>query len=63
MDKMLGSGRQGKVYLTYEIINEESDHFSVENPLACKLIEREQLSANAQNQVANEIENLQFVRS
>ena len=47
MDKVLGSGHQGKVYLAYEQSSQEECGYRTDKSLACKLIEREKLSAKA----------------
>ena len=47
MDKVLGSGHQGKVFLAYELASQEQCGYNSVKPLACKLIEREKLSEKA----------------
>ena len=47
LDKMLGSGHYGKVYLAYEFSKTDENKILVDKPLACKMIEREKLSPNA----------------
>ena len=63
MGKPLGSGHYGKVYLAYEYSKVEEGKLILEKPLACKIIEREKLSATAKKQVQNEVENLAQIRS
>jgi len=51
LDRLLGSGHYGKVYLSYEISQKDDKNLITDKPLACKIIEREKLSATAQRQV------------
>jgi hypothetical protein len=44
---LLGSGHYGKVYLAYEFEQENPNRLKTSKPLACKVIEREKLSAQA----------------
>ncbi|CDW82064.1 protein kinase domain containing protein [Stylonychia lemnae] len=63
LDKLLGSGHYGKVYLSYEISQTDDKSLLMNKPLACKIIEREKLSATAHKQVQNEVEVLSEVKS
>lgn len=44
LNKLLGSGHYGKVYLAYEIDPKDDKKLLNHKPLACKVIEREKLS-------------------
>jgi len=48
LNKLLGSGHYGKVYLAYELDPENENRLLTKKPLACKVIEREKLSHTAQ---------------
>ena len=41
MNKLLGSGHYGKVYLAYELSKDGENKIILDKPLACKIIERE----------------------
>ncbi len=48
LNKLLGSGHYGKVYLAYELDPSDDKKLLNHKPLACKVIEREKLSQTAQ---------------
>ncbi len=75
LDHVLGSGQYGTVYLAFKILKIDSSlsakhstylsgiKLEMEKPLACKIIEREELSSQARRMVENELDNLSRVKS
>ena len=47
MNKLLGKGHYGKVYLAYEMSKDGEKRIILDKPLACKIIERKELSSSA----------------
>ncbi|CDW74807.1 protein kinase domain containing protein [Stylonychia lemnae] len=63
MKKFLGSGQYGLVFLAYKILKQDSGLVDTEKPLACKIIEREELTERAKTMINNEIINLEKVKN
>ena len=69
IDKLLGKGHYGQVYMAYEIRGAEGSQLNNElnlvkdKPLVCKIIDRSKLSMRTERMIKNEIGNLQLINS
>ena len=69
LNKILGKGHYGTVYLAFKIEQLGSGYdklegisLKIQEPLACKIIERDLLCSEASRLVENELKNLKQVR-
>lgn len=70
LDRVLGSGHYGTVYLAFKILSSGKDQreyssiiLDMEKPFACKILERDELGNEASRLVENELKNLRIIRS
>ena len=67
LDRLLGEGHYGKVYLAYEISTgssaDETVALNFETPLVCKVIDRLSLSDKSEKLIKAEIQNLHLIKS
>lgn len=65
MDRLIGQGHYGQVFMSYEIRGKEGGELNLikEKPLVCKLIDRSKLSMRTEHMIRNEIGNLHLINS
>ncbi len=69
IDRLLGKGHYGQVFMAYEINGTEGTQHNqdlnliTDKPLVCKVIDRSKLSIRTERMIKNEIGNLQLINS